>query len=163
MNKVCLVGRLTKDPELRTTESGINCVSTFIALNNGKDKDGKERKAEFPKVVVYGIQAENLAKYQKQGSLIAIEGKIKTTSWEDKEGNKKYETYIVADRVEFLNSKSSDNAPIPEPDYVPYQDTASDKGSIPNIEDPFENFSKEADLTGLNEGEVNPKDLPFLL
>ena len=155
MNKVCLVGRLTKDPVLRCTESGMKCVSAFIAINNGKDKEGKERAADFPKILVYDTQAENLAKYQKQGNLIGIEGRVKTHSWDDKDGSKRYETYIVADRVEFLNSKPSESAPLPEYDYAP-------KNNIEQNSDVFQEFGQEADLSGLNEVELDDSQLPFL-
>ncbi len=155
MNKVCLVGRIANDIELRVTTSGVKCVSTSIAINNGKDKEGNERKADFPKVVVYNEQAENLSKYQKKGSLIGVDGRIKTHSWEDKDGNKKYETYVVADRVEFLQSKPKEEVPIPEPDYLPRnEENNNEKDDIEN--EPYADFSTNTDLSGISDA-----DLPF--
>ena len=99
MNSVCLIGRITKDIELRYTESGLACVSMFIAINNGKDKDGNEKQADFPKIYVYDKQAENLEKYCHKGSQVAITGRLKTRSWEREDGSRAYETYVMANRV----------------------------------------------------------------
>ena len=156
MNKVMLIGRIANDIELRSTESGIKCVSINIALNNGKDKEGNERKADFPKVVVYNEQADNLAKYQKKGNLIAVEGRIKTRSWDKQDGTKGYETYVMADRIEFLQTKPKEEAPLPEPDYVQKNNAVDNQTN-----DPFAEFGQEADLSVLNEVDVNPDDLPF--
>ena len=164
MNKVCLVGRLVKDPELRSTESGIKCVSTNIAINNGKDKDGNERKADFPKIVVFNEQAENLVKYQKKGNLIGVEGRVKTRTWDKQDGTKAYDTYIVADRVEFLSTKPKEEMPLPEPDYVPSsekemttqtttQPATQTLDEIAKEDDPFKEFANETMLTD--------EDFPF--
>lgn len=72
MNSVNLIGRITKDIELKTTESGMVATSMFIAINNGKNENGEERMADFPKICVYEKQAENLAKYCKKGSLVGV-------------------------------------------------------------------------------------------
>lgn len=143
MNNVNLIGRITKDIELRTTDSGLQCVAMFIAINNGKDKDGKDRPADFPKIYVYEKQAENLAKYCKKGSQIAITGRLKTRSWDKEDGNKGYETYVVANKIQFLDTKSSSENTIPEPDYV----------SSKEERDPFKEFGEEVVLTDA--------DLPF--
>lgn len=143
MNSVSLIGRITKDIELRTTEKGMNCVAMFIAINNGKDENGEDRPADFPKVYVYDKQAENVSKYCKKGSLVAITGRIKTRNWDKDDGTKGYETYVVANRIQFLDSKQSENAPLPEPDY------ASNKEE----NDPFAEFGSKVVLTD--------DDLPF--
>lgn len=142
MNNVSLIGRITKDIDLRATESGLSCVSMFIAINNGKDQEGNERQADFPKVYVYDKQAENVSKYCKKGSLVAITGRIKTRTWDKEDGTKGYETYVVANKVQFLDSKQSANAPLPEPDYkqknnddTPYREFAEQIGL--NDELPF--------------------------
>lgn len=144
MNSVSLIGRITKDIELRTTEKGMSCVAMFIAINNGKDENGEDRQADFPKVYVYDKQAENVSKYCKKGSLVAITGRIKTRSWDKDDGTKGYETYVVANRVQFLDSKQSESVPLPEPDYVPNKDEEND---------PFAGFGSEVVLTD--------DDLPF--
>lgn len=147
MNNVSIIGRITKDVELKTTQSGLNAVSMFIAVNNGKDKDGNERPADFPKVYVYDKQAENVSKYCHKGSQIAISGKIKTRTWDKEDGTKGYETYILANRVQFLDNKQSNDGGIPEPDYAP----ASEEKVEEN--DPFQAFGDSI--------EIDDNDLPF--
>ena len=103
MNSVVLIGRLTKDPELRyTTGSQIAVATMTIAINRGKDKNGEDRGADFPRVIVYGKQAENCEKFLAKGRLVGIEGRLQTGSYDDKNGNKVYTTDVVANRVEFL-------------------------------------------------------------
>lgn len=118
MNKSFLIGRLTKDAELRYTQSNIPCATFDLAINNGKNENGEDRKADFIRCVVWEKQAENMAKYTHKGSQVAIEGSIKTDSYEDEQGNKKYRTYVLAKRVMFLDSKRAEE-PLPqEPDYI---------------------------------------------
>ena len=145
MNNVSVIGRITQDIELRATTSGLPAVSMFIAINNGKDKDGNERTADFPKVYVYDKQAENVSQYCHKGSLIAVTGRIKTRSWDREDGSKAYETYILANRVQFLDTKKSEGTGIPEPDYVP---NAEQKEN-----DPFKDFGDSV--------EISDDDLPF--
>lgn len=101
MNSVALIGRLTRDPEVRYTDSQKAVARFSIAINRGKDKDGNDRGADFPNIVVFGKQAENCEKYLTKGRQVAIQGHIQTGSYE-KDGRKIYTTDVVADRVEFL-------------------------------------------------------------
>jgi single-strand DNA-binding protein len=146
MNNVSIIGRITKDVELRATTSGLPAVSMFIAINNGKDKDGNERPADFPKVYVYDKQAENVNEYCHKGSLVGITGRIKTRTWDKEDGTKGYETYILASRVQFLDTKASEGAGIPEPDYVPSKEEKEEN-------DPFADFGESV--------EISDDDLPF--
>lgn len=146
MNNVSIIGRITKDIELRATTSGLPAVSMFIAINNGKDKDGNERPADFPKVYVYDKQAENVNEYCHKGSLVGITGRIKTRTWDKEDGTKGYETYILASRVQFLDTKASEGAGIPEPDYVPAKEEKEEN-------DPFADFGESV--------EISDDDLPF--
>lgn len=146
MNNVSIIGRITKDIELRATTSGLSAVSMFIAINNGKDKDGNERPADFPKVYVYDKQAENVNEYCHKGSLVGITGRIKTRTWDKEDGTKGYETYILASRVQFLDTKASEGAGIPEPDYVPSKEEKEEN-------DPFADFGESV--------EISDDDLPF--
>ncbi len=102
LNKVLLFGNLTRDPELRALPSGMNVCSFSIATNRVfKDRDGKnQEQTDFHNIVVFGRQADAVAQYLKKGSSAFIEGRIQTRSWE-KDGEKKYRTEIVADRVQF--------------------------------------------------------------
>ena len=150
MNSVNVIGRITKDIELRATANGTPAVSMFVALDNGKDQEGNDRPADFPKVYVYEKQAENVNKYCHKGSLVGITGKIKTRTWDKEDGTKGYETYISASRVQFLDTKKSEGAGIPEPEY-----TTSQEDSINEVEDndPFKDFGESV--------EISDDDLPF--
>ena len=140
MNNVSIIGRITKDIELRATTSGLPAVSMFVAINNGKDKDGNERPADFPKIYVYDKQAENVNEYCHKGSLVGITGRIKTRTWDKEDGTKGYETYILASRVQFLDTKASEGAGIPEPDYVPAKEEKEEN-------DPFADFGESVEIS----------------
>lgn len=102
MNKVVLIGRLTKEPELRFTQGSGKAVATFtIAVDRRFSKDG-QKEADFIPIVVWGKQAESTANYMSKGKLIGIAGRIQTRNYEAKDGTKKYITEIVADEVQFL-------------------------------------------------------------
>ena len=103
MNSVALIGRLTKDPEVRYISENQTAVATFlIAINRGKDKNGQDRGADFPRVTVFGRQAESCERYLDKGRLVGIQGRIKTSSYKDRDGKTVYTTDVIADRVEFL-------------------------------------------------------------
>lgn len=104
VNKVILIGNLGADPELRYTPGG-QAVATFnIATNESwKDKNGQDQdKTEWHRVVVWGKVSENCAQYLAKGRTVYIEGRLQTREWNDKEGNKRYTTEIVANTVQFL-------------------------------------------------------------
>ncbi|MHC6181527.1 single-stranded DNA-binding protein [Clostridium sp. JNZ X4-2] len=102
MNKVVLIGRLTKDPELRFTPGMGKAVTTFtIAVDRRFSKDG-QREADFIPIVVWGKQAESTANYMSKGKLIGISGRIQTRSYEAKDGSRKYVTEVIAEEVQFL-------------------------------------------------------------
>lgn len=105
MNKVCLIGRITKDPELRYTSSNIPSVRFTLAVNRTFSSQSGEREADFISCVAWRNQAENMKKYVSKGSLVAVEGRIQTGSYE-KDGQRIYTTDVVADNVQFLESKS---------------------------------------------------------
>lgn len=108
MNRVNLIGRLTKDPELRFTPGTGMAVSTFtIAIDRRKaNKEGK-KEADFIPIVVWGKQGENVANYMSKGRLIGISGRIQTRNYEGKDGIRRYVTEIVADEVQFLDYKNN--------------------------------------------------------
>ncbi|KEH84566.1 single-stranded DNA-binding protein [Clostridium novyi] len=107
MNRVVLIGRPTKDPELQFTPGAGKAVTKFIlAVNRRYKKDGQP-EADFLPVVVWGKIAENTANYVRKGSQIGVSGSIRTRSYEAKDGNKRYVTEIVADEIQFLDSKNS--------------------------------------------------------
>lgn len=101
MNSVVLIGRLTKDPEVRYTGEQMAVASFTVAIDRPQRAD-KEKVTDFPRVTVFGKQAENCERFLKKGRLVAIEGRIQTGSYTNKEGQKVYTTDVVANRVEFL-------------------------------------------------------------
>lgn len=107
MNQVILIGRLTKKAELRYTQSNIAVGTTTIAVNRPRQKD-KEQEADFINIKVWGKQAENIHKYLNKGSLIAVDGRIQTGSYTNQEGEKRYITEVVANNVQFLESRKSE-------------------------------------------------------
>lgn len=108
-NKIILGGRLTADPELKTTQSGISVAQFSVAVNR-KTKAGEEQKADFFTVVAWRQTAEFVSRYFRKGSSICVTGTLQNSSWTDQQGVKHYRTDIIADEVSFVDSKS-DNEP----------------------------------------------------
>ena len=103
MNNVSLIGRLTQDPELRTTGSGTQTCSFTIAVD-GRPQNG-EAHTDFIRCVAWGVQADNLCKYQHKGSQIGVTGRIQTGQYTAQDGSTRYTTDVVAERITFLGSK----------------------------------------------------------
>lgn len=110
INRTVLVGRLTKDPELRYTSSNIAFARFTLAVNRTFAGPSGEREADFIQCIVWRKQAENITRFVKKGSLVGVEGRIQTGSYDDKDGIRKYTTDIVCDSVQFLEPKGQDNA-----------------------------------------------------
>ena len=110
MNKVILVGNLTRDPELITTNSGISLCRFSLAVQRRFANESGEREADFINVVVWRGQADNCYKYLKKGSKAGVVGSIQTRSYDGTDGTKKYSTEVVAEEVEFLASKNASGA-----------------------------------------------------
>ena len=146
MNKVVLLGRLTKDPELRATSTGRNVCQFSIAVNRNFTNANGEREADFINCVVWDKQAENLGKYQKKGNQIAVEGRIQTGSYE-KDGQRVYTTDVVADNVQFLESKAqSQNRPVE--DSVTPADFANDSVKPTDMnEEVFADFGDSIEIS----------------
>lgn len=102
MNSVILIGRLTKDPELRYTPDRQMAVATFTVAIDRPVRAGGERQTDFPRVTVFGKQAENCEKFLAKGRLVGIQGRLQTGSYTNKNGVTVYTTDVIADRVEFL-------------------------------------------------------------
>jgi len=122
VNKVILIGNLGKDPEIRSLESGVKVASFSLATTESyKNKEGQRvEQTEWHNIVMWRGLAEVAEKYLKKGSQIFLEGKIRSRSWDDKEGNKKYTTEIIADTFTMLGAKK-EGAPAPsiEPEPTP--------------------------------------------
>ena len=159
MNKVFLIGRLVRDPELRYTSSNIPVATFSLAVNRNFTNQNGERDADFINIVVWRKQAENCKNYINQGSQVAIDGRLQTRSYDDQNGQKRYVTEVVADNVQFLDTKAAREQRIQTSqteDINPYnldkkEDNKVDMSDIP--EDPFKDFGEEIKLSD--------NDLPF--
>ena len=118
MNSVALIGRLTRDPEIRYTGDQMAIATFSIAIDRPPRRDGT-RETDFPRITVFGRQAENCEKYLKKGRMVGVTGRIQTGSYTNKNGDKVYTTDIVADRVEFLEKPETTPTAAPETEYVP--------------------------------------------
>lgn len=104
MNKCILIGRLTRDPELRYTQYGTPVCSESLAVRRPTARDGED-DADFINITIWGKAAENLAKYKRKGGQIAIEGRLQVSNYTDREGAKRWKTEVVANSVEFIGSR----------------------------------------------------------
>ena len=157
MNKVFLIGRLTRDPELRYTVNNTPVASFSLAVNRSFTNQQGEREADFFNITVWRKQAENVKNYLNQGSQVAVEGRLQTRSYEDNDGQKRYVTEVVADNVEFLGSKNSSNnssngSNNEEPTPYDFGDTKEPKGTDVDS-NPFADFGSSI--------EISDDELPF--
>ena len=157
MNKVFLIGRLTRDPELRYTGNNTPVASFSLAVNRNFTNQQGEREADFFNITVWRKQAENVKNYLSQGSQVAVDGRIQTRSYDDNNGQKRYVTEVVADNVEFLGSKNSSNnsskgSHNEEPTPYDFDDSKEPKGTdVDN--NPFADFGANI--------EISDDELPF--
>jgi single-strand DNA-binding protein len=151
LNKAFVIGNLTRDPELRSLPSGIQVASFSVATNRvWKDKNGaKQESADYHNVVVFGRQAETVSQYMKKGSNILVEGRMQTRSWDGPDGQKKYRTEIVADRVQFGSRGGGGGG-------GSYAPKAGGKEGVD-----AEAKSPGVDTIEYPEEEINPEDIPF--
>lgn len=106
LNSIIVMGRLTADPELRSTSSGLSVTSFTVAVDRGYARTGEERKTDFIPVVAWRQTADFVSKYFRKGSMIAVQGSLQTRNYEDKNGNKRVAYEIIADQVSFCGSKA---------------------------------------------------------
>lgn len=150
LNKAIVIGNLTRDPEVKALPGGSKVCTFSVATNRvWKDKNGvKQESVDYHNVVVFGRQAETAGQYLKKGSSALVEGRMQTRSWDGTDGQKKYRTELVADRVQFGNrpgaAGSSMGAPAKE---MPADPTQKDVPPVDTIDYPEE--------------EINPDDIPF--
>lgn len=110
MNKVILIGRLTKDVELRYTQTNNTAVASFsLAVNRKFVKPGEERQADFFNIIAWNKLAENISKYLFKGNQVAISGRLETKSWDDPNGQKHYVTEVIAEEIDFIGNKNKQN------------------------------------------------------
>ncbi|MBD7967719.1 single-stranded DNA-binding protein [Paenibacillus gallinarum] len=140
LNRVILIGRLTKDPELRYTPAGVAVTQFTLAVDRPFTTQGGEREADFLPVVTWRQLAETCANYLRKGRLTAVEGRIQIRNYENNDGKRVYVTEIIADNVRFLESGNNRNQSSPPP-------------SEPSNKDPFSGDGKPID--------ISDDDLPF--
>ena len=109
INRCVLTGRLTKDPEIKMTPNGIPVTRFTIAVNRTFTNQQGEREVDFVNCIAWRKQAENLANFMRKGSLVGIDGRIQTGSYEDQDGKKVFYTEVVAESIQFLESKNASN------------------------------------------------------
>ena len=143
MNKVILMGRLTRDPEVRYTQTNNTMVASFsLAVNRRFVRQGEERQADFINIVVWSKLAEFCSKYNKKGQQVGIIGRIQTRTWDDEQGQKHYVTEVVAEEAYFADGKRDS------------------EGTSSNFEDTFGNVASNPNPNP--DFEVTPSDdLPF--
>ena len=160
MNRVDLVGRLTRDPELRHTTSGRAVCQINLAINRTFTNQSGEREADFINVVVWDKQAENVSKYVTKGRLVSVEGRLQSRSYDDKDGKRVYVTEVVANSVQFLSASgnNSNNGGYSSPeanpfDFGPEPAPARTVETVSVEKDPFESFGESVT--------ISDNDLPF--
>ncbi len=159
INRTVLVGRLTKDPELKHT-SNDTAVTTFrLAVNRQFTNRQGDREADFIQCVVWRRQAENVAKYVKKGSLVGVEGRIQTRSFDDQNGNRRFVVEVVADSVQFLETKNtapSDNSRYGDDPYE--YDQSPQRSNNQSQQSPQSSQKNSNDLDDID---IAEDDLPF--
>ena len=162
INNVVLVGRMTRDAELRYTPSNVAVATFTLAVNRTFKSQNGEREADFINVVMWRQQAENLANWAKKGSLIGVTGRIQTRSYENESGQRVYTTEVIADRIQFLSSGNkreaySNVAPAANNNFHGNSEfvTSAPTNSVPN-------FSRDENPFGAtNPLDISDDDLPF--
>ncbi|EAC2891659.1 single-stranded DNA-binding protein [Listeria monocytogenes] len=159
MNRVVLVGRLTKDPELRYTPAGVAVATFTLAVNRAFTNQNGEREADFIQCVVWRKPAENVANFLKKGSMAGVDGRIQTRNYDDNYGKRIYITEVVAESVQFLEPKNNNvegatsNNYQSEANYSNNNQTSSYRADTSQKNDSFANEGKPID--------ISDDDLPF--
>jgi single-strand DNA-binding protein len=162
LNRVILIGRLTRDPELRYTPAGVAVTQFTLAVDRPFTSQGGEKEADFIPVVTWRQLAETCANYLRKGRLAAVEGRIQVRNYENNEGKRVYVTEVIADNVRFLESANRDNnnngggggQPMrEEPSYGGGGRANNNNNSRSNNQDPFSDDGKPID--------ISDDDLPF--
>ena len=168
MNKAILIGRLTRDPELRYTSSNRAVCQFTVAIDRPfTNQASGQREADFINVVAWDKTGENVGKYMTKGRLIAVEGRIQTRNYDNSEGRKVYVTEVIASNVQFLESKNAtpnnngfDSMPEPPVEKTPYdfgnetkEESTPSTMDVEDEKDPFAAFGEQV--------EISDNDLPF--
>mgnify|MGYP002712071147 FL=1 len=153
INRAVLVGRLTKDPEFRTTQSGIDVATFTLAVNRNFTNAQGEREADFINIIVFRKQAHNVSNYLSKGKLAGVDGRIQSRSYENQEGRRIFVTEVVADSVQFLEPKNSNGGQQDTYQQQMQSQTQRGQNTKPQGQDPFSNANGPID--------ISDDDLPF--
>ncbi|MCU5081643.1 single-stranded DNA-binding protein [Bacillus cereus] len=156
LNRVVLVGRLTKDPDLRYTPNGVAVATFTLAVNRAFANQQGEREADFLNIVIWRKQAENVANYLRKGSLAGVDGRLQTRNYDGQDGKRVYVTEVLAESVQFLEPRNSGrgeqrNSPSQQPVGASFGNQGN-SGFAKNDE-PFSNVGQPID--------ISDDDLPF--
>ena len=158
LNKVLIIGNLTRDPELKALPSGINVCSFSVATNRvWKDKNGvKQENTDFHNVVVFGRQADTSSAFLKKGAMAYVEGRLTTRSWDGPDGKKNYRTEIIADTIQFgpRQGAAGGNSSA-YPSSAPARESSKDSSA--SHDSPLDSL----DTSSYPTEEINPEDIPF--
>ncbi|HDG6056138.1 single-stranded DNA-binding protein [Staphylococcus aureus] len=135
LNRVVLVGRLTKDPEFRTTPNGVSVATFTLAVNRTFTNAQGEREADFINCVTFRKQADNVNNYLSKGSLAGVDGRLQSRSYENQEGRRVFVTEVVCDSVQFLEPKNNNQQP--NNNYHQQGQTQTGNNPFDNIETDF--------------------------
>lgn len=155
INNVVLVGRLTKDPDLKYTSNGTAVATFTLAVNRNFTNQSGEREADFINCVIWRKPAETLANYAKKGVLIGVTGRIQTRSYDNQQGQKVYVTEVIADNFQLLESKKADSSQNTQGSGVSNSQTNNYTRNQQNTN------SATADPFGNSSIDINDDDLPF--
>ncbi len=162
INSVTLVGRLTKDPELRTTPSGVEVGNFTLAVNRTFTNQQGEREADFINCIVFRKQAVNVNQYLSKGKLAGIVGRLQTRSYDNKEGQKVFVTEVVCDNVQFLEPKDSQNGSNSYQNGTSYQKGNNYTQNNQNVQQGQNRAKYDQQNNPFNNGSnFNDDDLPF--
>lgn len=147
MNRVMLIGRLTAKPELRYTGSNIPYSRFSIAINRTYSNNQGQKETDFINIIVWRKQAENVCNFLDKGSLVAVEGKLQTGNYTDKDGNKRYSMDVVGDSVQFLESRGQSQNRASSSDVSPYDYQGESSYNTMDVEnDPFADFGDSVSI-----------------
>ncbi|OCA12710.1 single-stranded DNA-binding protein [Mammaliicoccus sciuri] len=161
INSTTLVGRLTKDPELRTTPSGVEVGNFTLAVNRTFTNQNGEREADFINCIVFRKQAVNVNQYLSKGKLAGIVGRLQTRSYENKEGKRVYVTEVVCDSVQFLEPKDSQNGSNSYQNETTYQNTNNNTQNGESVQQGQNKAKYDQQNNPFANGNEIEDDLPF--
>lgn len=153
MNRTVIVGRLTRDPDLRYTPNGVAVANFTVAINRPFKNHQGEQEADFINCVAWRKQAENLSNYMKKGSQIGVDGRLQSRSYDGQDGKKVFVTEILAEQIQFMESRGQQSETSQQPQQNSYQGTRQQSQTAPAADSPFGQEGEQIN--------IKDDDLPF--